>query len=41
MPDGKIGELLIHAKLISQEQLDQALETQQISPRRNMGSGLH
>ena len=37
MPDGKIGDLLIHAKLISQEQLDQALETQQISPTQPIG----
>ena len=37
MADGKIGELLIHAKLISQEQLDQALETQQITPTQPIG----
>ena len=37
MPAGKIGELLIHAKLISQEQFDQALELQQISPAQPIG----
>ncbi|MDD2541466.1 MAG: ATPase, T2SS/T4P/T4SS family, partial [Desulfuromonadaceae bacterium] len=37
MPNSKIGELLIHARLISQEQFDQALEMQQINPAQPIG----
>jgi type IV pilus assembly protein PilB len=37
MPIGKVGELLIQAKLISKEQLDQALEMQDVSPSQPIG----
>ncbi len=35
--ENKIGELLIHAKLISQKQFDQALEMQQVTPTQPIG----
>ncbi len=37
MSKNKIGELLIHRKLISKEQFDQALERQQASPSQPIG----
>ncbi|NVN92714.1 MAG: Flp pilus assembly complex ATPase component TadA [Desulfuromonadales bacterium] len=37
MPVGKIGELLVQAKLISQEQLDHAFEVQQLTPGQPIG----
>jgi type IV pilus assembly protein PilB len=37
MPEGKIGELLIEHDLISQEQFDQALEMQHLTPTQPIG----
>lgn len=37
MPAGRIGELLIQAKLISQEQLDHVLEMQRLTPGQPIG----
>ncbi len=37
MPHNKIGEMLIHSKLVSQEQFDQALQKQQYYPTLPIG----
>lgn len=37
MPEFKLGEILIHNKLITQDQFDQALEMQQINPGQPVG----
>jgi len=37
MPEFKLGELLIQNKLVNQEQFDQALEMQQLTPQQPIG----
>jgi hypothetical protein len=37
MSENRLGDLLIHNKLISRKQFDQALEMQQINPGQPIG----